>query len=80
MRILSLHIGAIIPVRDTQVPNLIANLHPVIAASRNWANLAATQIRGAGNDESAEEVEVVDVRCTSWDWLADGTYKPNDVD
>ena len=68
------------PVRDANIPDLIADLHPALAAAGDGADLAEGPIGQAGDDEAGEEVDVVDVFRARGDGFADGADEADDVD
>ena len=68
------------PVSDTDISNLIPNLHPPLAASRDRTDLAQGPVRQARDDETGEEVDIVDICGTLRDRLSNGTDESNNVD
>lgn len=71
------------PVRSichTDIPNLVSDLHPFLTACRNRADPAQEIIRTGGNEEAAEEVQVVDVCRTLGDGLANRADESYNVD
>ena len=68
------------PISDTNIPNLVANLHPPLTTSRNRTNLAQGPVGQARHDEASEEVDVVDVFGTLRHRLPNGSNKPDNVD
>lgn len=76
--IISLPIIAMI--RNTDIRNLISDLHPDIARSRDGADLAKYPVCDAGNQESSKEVEIVDALGSNGNLAANGTGETNHVD
>ena len=68
------------PISNTNVPDFIPNLHPFLTAGRNRTNLAQGPVRQARDEETSEEVDIVDVFRTLRHRLSDGSNEPNNVD
>ena len=68
------------PVSNTDVSNLIPNLHPPLTASRDRTDLAQGPVRQARDDETGEEVDIVDICGTLRDRLSNGSDESNNVD
>ena len=67
-------------IRNTNIANLIPNLIPVRTRRRNGGYRTQRPISTPSNEEPAEEVQIVDVRCTLGHRPSDRTNKSDDVD
>ena len=67
-------------IRDADIRNLVADLHPTITGRRDREEATEKVIRAAGDDETAEKVEIVDVLGADGDGAADGANEADDVD
>lgn len=65
--------------RETAI-QFIRSFVPLVAAGRDREEPAKQIISGRGDDEPAEEIDVVDVLGTDRNLSADGTDEANDVD
>ena len=68
------------PIRNTNIPDLVPNLHPSLTAARNRANLAQDPVCQARDDETGEEVDIVDVNGTLRYRLSNGSNESDNVD
>lgn len=68
------------PIGNTDIPDLISNLHPFLTAGRNRGNLAQGPVCQACDYETGEEVDVVDVLGTHGHRFPNGTNKSDNVD
>ena len=68
------------PISDADIPDLIPNFHPLLTAGRNWADLAQGPVSQARDDETSEEIDVVDVFGTLWHRLSNGSDKSDNID
>ena len=68
------------PISNTNVPDFVADLHPFLTAGRDRANLAQGPVCQARNNETGEEVDIVDVFGTHWHRLPNGANKSDNVD
>ena len=68
------------PISNADVPDFIPNLHPSLTAGWNRRNLAEGPVRQAGDDETCEEVDIVNVFSTRRHRLPNGAHKSDDVD
>ena len=68
------------PISDTDISNLIPNLHPFLTASRDRTDLAQGPVRQARDDESGEEVDIIDICGSLRDRLPNGSDESNNVD
>lgn len=68
------------PISDTDIPDLVPNLHPFLTAGRNRTDLAQGPVRHTRNEETGEEVDVVDVLGTLRHRPSNGSDKPDNVD
>lgn len=71
---------ALSSISHTNIPNLVPNLHPSLTAGRNWTNLAQDPVRQARDEETGEEVDIVDVFRTLRHRLSNGSNESDDVD
>lgn len=67
-------------VANSQVVNLVANLHPAAARRGDRENLAQAPVHAERDQEAAEVVDVVDIGSSLWHGLADGTGETDNVD
>ena len=67
-------------VSNTNIPDLVPNLHPLLTAGRNRTNLAQDPVRQARDDETREEVDVIDVFGTLRHRPSYGSNESDDVD
>ena len=68
------------PISNTDIPNLIPDLHPFLTAGRNRRNLAQGPVCQGRDDEAGEEVDIVDVFGTLGHRLPNGPNKSDNVD
>ena len=68
------------PISDTDISNFIPNFHPTLTASWDRTDLAQGPVRQARDDETGEEIDIVDVCGTLRDRLSNGSDESNNVD
>jgi len=67
-------------ISKAHILNLIADFHPHITACWNREELAEQVVDTSGNDEAAEEIQVVNVLGSLGDFLSNSADEPNDID
>src|ERR1700743_3379785 len=70
---------SVIMVCNGHVANLISNFGPDLSTGRNWRQLAQSPINHCGNDETTEEVKVIDVRGCNRHLVANSSSKHPDI-
>ena len=68
------------PISNTDIPNLIPDLHPFLTAGRNRRNFAQGPVCQGRDNEASEEVDIVDVFSTLGHRLPNGANETDNVD
>lgn len=67
-------------ISNTNIPDFVPNLHPSLTARWDGTDLAQAPVSQARDEETGEEVEIVDVLGALRHRLANGSDESDDVD